>query len=145
MSSLPPAPMSGHFFWSDESETHIPNIFTDFASIPRNKGFIAACFRYLDPNTLQEYTNPKIGHFVSGMDHYYINAVGAGPQNIEYAMYNNPITGSTTTPVFELKGYGLETKRTAVKVNTFATQRIWDGVTVTDAVMTRINARLYSF
>jgi hypothetical protein len=144
MSSLPPAPMSGHFFWSDETETHIANLFTDFAQIPRNKFFLAGMFRYLDPVTLQEL-NPKVGFTMSGMDHYYINAVGAGPQNLEYAMYNDPVTGSTTTTVYSVLGYAQETKRTGVRVNTFAAQRIWNGATVADDVMARVNARLWQF
>lgn len=132
MSTPPPAPMSGHFFWSDGTETHIANLFTDFASIPQ-KGFLILVARYIDPVTLQEYDNPKLGHWLGGHDHYYVGAVGAGPQNLEYAMWDGNTTGGTRVTVYELKGQDVETKRLDVRANTFPPQRIWDGVLVSDA------------
>jgi len=131
MSSPPPAPMSGHFFWSDGTETHIANIFTDFASVPRGKGFLILVARYIDPITLQEL-NPKIGHWIGGRDHYYVNATGAGPNKLEYALWDDPVTGQTRTTVYELSGYGIETLRLNVRVNTFPAQSLWTGVLVSD-------------
>lgn len=144
MSSPPPAAMSGHFWWSDGSETHITNLFTDFAQIPRNKGFLILVARYIDPVTLQEY-EPKIGHWIGGRDHYYINAVGAGPNKLEYAIWDGNTTGSTRVTVLELGGYGIETKRLDVRASTFPNQRIWDGVLVSDTQWeeTRVKARMY--
>lgn len=132
MSTPPPAPMSGHFFWSDGSETHIANLFTDFAQIPRNKGFLILVARYIDPITLQEY-EPKIGHWIGGRDHYYMNAVGAGPNKLEYAMWDGNTTGGTRVTVYELKGQNVEISRSDVRANTFPSQRVWDGVLVSDS------------
>lgn len=144
MSSPPPAPMSGHFFWSDGSETHLTNLFTDFAQIPSGKGFLILVARYIDPVTLQEL-NPKIGHWLGGLDHYYINAVGAGPQKLEYAIWNGATTGGTRVTVYELNGYDIETARLDVRANTFPNQRIWDGVLVSDSQWetTRLRSLLF--
>lgn len=131
MSSEAPAPMSGHFFWSDGTETHVANLFTDFASVPK-KGFLIGVFRYINPITLQEL-EPKIGHWIGGRDHYYFFGAGAGPNRVEYAMWDGNTTGSTRVTVYELRGYGVETSRVDVRANTFPSQRVWDGVLVSDA------------
>ena len=131
MSSPPPAPISGHFFWSDGTETHIANLFTDFASVPAGKGFLILVARYINPITLQEYS-PKIGHWIGGRDHYYINAVGAGPNRLEYAIWDGNTSGSTRVTVYELSGFNTETSRLDVRANTFPNQRIWDGVLISD-------------
>ena len=135
--------MSGHFFWGDETETHVANIFTDFGSVPK-KGFITAIFRYIDPQTLVEY-EPKKGHILSGWDKYYVNAVGQGPDYVEYARWNLPYNNNTLTTVYEIRGFGQETTRTGVKVGTFPNPAIWDGVTVADDVYNRIYARTKLF
>jgi len=131
--------MSGHFFWGDETETHVANIFTDFDQVPK-KGFVIAVFRYIDPVTLVEY-EPKIGHILSGWDRYYVNAVGAGPERIEYARWNLPANNQTEVTVYEVRGFALETVRTGVKIANFATRNIWSGVEVADDVYGRILAR----
>lgn len=120
----------GTFFWSDGSETHVANLFTDFASIPK-KGFLILVARYIDPVTLIEY-EPKIGHWIGGHDHYYVFGAGAGPQNLEYAMWDGNTTGNTRVTVYELKGYNTETSKLDVRANTFPSQRVWDGVLVSD-------------
>lgn len=124
-------PMAAHFFWSDGTETHLSNIFTQWDQIPFEKGFLILVLRYLDPNTMQEYTNPKLGHWIGGMDNYYVAAVGAGPNNIEYASYN---AGTNRTTVYELRGQDLETSRLDVRVNTFPANRLFIGAQVSDAV-----------
>jgi hypothetical protein len=131
MSSPPPAPMSGHFWWSDGTETHVTNIFTDFAQIPK-KGFLIGVFRYIDPVTLQEL-EPKIGHWVGGRDNYYFFMAGAGPNRVEYAVWDGNTTGNTRVTVYELNGFNVETSRTDVRANTFPSQRVWSGVLISDS------------
>lgn len=138
--------MDAHIFWSDETETHLSNIFTQFADIPRNKFYIFGLFHYIDNNSQQqEIGPPKLGHILGGWDHYYINATGAGPNNLEYAFWNDPYNNNTVVKVYELKGYAVETVRTNVKVGTLSTQRIWNGLTVADDVMARIESRVRLF
>lgn len=131
MSGNQPAPMSGHFFWSDGTETHIANLFTDIDTVPTNKGFLILVARYIDPTTLQEY-EPKIGHWIAGHDNYYVSITGAGPNNIEYAMWDNPVTGNTRVTVYQLIGQNVETKRENVKVNSLPSTRQYVGALVSD-------------
>lgn len=137
MSSEPVQPMSGHFLWSDFTETHIPNLFTGFTNIPRNKLLLILIARYIDPNTGQELINngAKIGHWISGWDNYYVNSFGNPPQRIQYAQWNDPYTNNTRVTVYELKGYGIEEATTSVRVGTFANTRIWKGGLVSDEQM----------
>lgn len=144
MATLPPAPMDGRFFWSDETETYVANMFTDFAQVPRNKGFITGLFHYLDPATNTPIGPPYLGFILTGWDKYYVNATGAGPQNIEYAMWNLPANNNTQVTVWSLTGYATETSRTA-KVGSFPANRIFDGATVTQDVLDRINTRVKLF
>lgn len=131
--------MRGHFIWSDLTETHV-NLFTEFAQIPTNKGFLILHAKYLD----SQGTQTHIGHWIGGKDHYYVSATGAGPNNLEFAMWNDPTTGNTRATVYELKGYGIETLRTDVRVNTFPNQRVYDGVLVSDSAWETARVRSFS-
>jgi len=122
-------PMSGHFLWSDFTETHIVNLFTGFASVPKNKALLILVSRYIDPVTLQEITvdGAKVGHWIGGYDNYYVNSFGSPPTRIEYAYWNDPYTSNTRTTVYNLLGYGVETSTPNVRVGTFASTRLWKG------------------
>ena len=133
MSSTSPQPMSGHFLWSDFTETHIPNLFTGFANVPRNKQLLILVARYIDPVTEQEIIDngAKIGHWIGGWDNYYVNSFGNPPHRIEYAQWNDPYNNSTQIAIYELKGYGMESSKT-VRANTLYNNRIWKGGLVSD-------------
>lgn len=129
MSSNPTRPMSGHFLWSDFTETHIPNLFTGFGNVPRNKLLLILIARYIDPVTEEELiiNGAKIGHWIGGFDNYYVNSFGNPPQRIHYAYWDNPYNNNTRTTVYEIKGYGEETSTPDVRIGTFSNVRIWQG------------------
>lgn len=133
-------PMSGHFLWSTKDvngnfeETHVANLFTDYGLVPK-KPLLILIARYIDPVTLQEIdqSGSKIGHFIGGHDNYYVAAFGNPPTRIDYAYWDNPVTSQTRTTVYELRGFGIETSRTGVRVNSFPSANLWTGGLVTNA------------
>lgn len=133
------APMNAHFIWWDGSnlqETHINNILNNIDQIPEGiaSGFLILVLRYCDPITLEEI-NPKIGHWIGGRDHYYVNLrPPVNAESVEYAMWDNPVTGQTIANVFELQGFGIETIRQQIRVNTFPNNRVFDGIAVSDTI-----------
>ena len=134
MSQEPVQPMSGHFLWSDFTETHIPNLFTGFANVPRNKLLLILIARYIDPVTNEEILDngAKIGHWIGGWDNYYFNSFGNPPTRVQYATWNDPYTNNTRTTVYELRGFGIEESIPNVRVGTFANTKIWKGGLVSD-------------
>jgi hypothetical protein len=142
----PPARMRLHVIWGDMSESHV-DAFTQYDQLTPNKpkGILIIHTKYLDEQGNQTHN----GHWLAGSDHYYFRATGTnsttgGPQNIEYATWNDPVTGQTRTTVYELRGYGQEIKRDNVRVNTFLTNAIWDGKLVSDELYEQAVQRSFS-
>lgn len=131
------SPMNAHFVWWDGSqlvETHINDILNNIDSIPAGvkNGFLILVLRYINPDTGQEYDNPKLGHFIAGRDHYYVNLRGNPVESVEYAVWDGNTTGNTRVNVYELTGENKEVKRTDVRANTFPNSRVFDGILVSD-------------
>ena len=135
MSSTSPQPMSGHFLWTDFTETHIPNLFTGFANVPRNKLLLFLVTRYVDPATNEEilFNGSVVGAYIHGFDNYYVNSFGNPPHKIQFAYWNDPYTSNSRTTLYDLTGYSMETSTPSVRIGTFPTTRIWKGGGVSDA------------
>lgn len=134
-SNEPPARMRLHVIWGDMSESHV-DAFTQYDQLTPNKpkGILIIHAKYLDEQTGNQ---THIGHWIGGYDHYYFRGVGTnpttgGPQKIEYAIWNDPVTGQTRTTVYELNGYNKEASRNDVRVNTFQSSFVWAGKLVSD-------------
>ena len=137
------APMNAHFVWWDGNnlqETHINDILNNIDSIPQGiaTGFLILVLRYVnrlkDGTTTEDFGGYKLGHFIAGHDHYYVNLRGNPVESVEYALWTGNTTGNTRVEVYELTGQNREIIRTDVRANTFPNNRVFDGVLVADSV-----------
>lgn len=135
MSQTPVQPMSARMWWGDLTTNYYPNIFNSFASVPK-KPLLVILTKYLDNNG----NETEYGHILMGADNYYFNSQGNPPTLIEYAEWNDPYTNQTRVDVHELRGLAQETIRPGVRVNTFASTRIWKGQLVDDATWNSVMA-----
>jgi hypothetical protein len=142
---------NAHFVWWDGNslqESHINDVINNIDQIPQGiaDGFLILVLRYVNPETGQEYDNPKLGHWISGSDHYYVNLrPPVNPETVEYAHWNDPSPGNKEVTVYELKGQNLETKSLNVRINTFPNNRLFDGILVADATYNQALAIAYEF
>lgn len=144
------APMNAHFLWwngTNLQETHINDILNNIDSIPAGvaNGFLILVLRYCDPDTLVEYDNPKLGHYIAGHDNYYVNLIGNPIDTVEYAIWDDPTTGQTRVTLHQLRGQSVETKAFDVRVNTLSNSRKYVGVLVSDALYTEALAMAADF
>lgn len=135
------APMNAHFIWwngTSLQETHINDILNNIDQIPQGiaTGFLILVLRYINQSDGTElFGGIKLGHFIAGRDHYYVNLrPAANPESVEYAVWDGNTTGNTRVTVYELQGENIETKRIDVRANTFPNSRVFDGILVADAV-----------
>ena len=138
--------LNGHFvYWTGSAlaEAHVNDIINNIDQIPVavKSGFLILVLRYVNPDTGTELwphgfaaDTIKLGHFIAGSDHYYVNfQPAANPDHIEYSYWTGNTTGNTRVTIYELRGENLETKQTNVRANTLPNARIFDGFLVSDA------------
>jgi hypothetical protein len=130
------APMNAHIIWSNLGESHINNINRNIDNIPISKRVLLIVLRYCDPITLEEFNNPKLGHWISGLDNYYLNI--DNDNIVEYAIWND---NTDMTTVYRLGGRYKESQRTDVNIDTLPKHRILIGKLVPDKRWDRVIKR----